>query len=438
MNMRRTGARKVKTSFTAGHLTHFGGVYLLHSFLQQLQFRTFLSRRLQISERNNQFSISERIFAMIYPMILGLDRVELSALLGDNGVFQYLVGLPRFPDPTTLRRFMISKADKLLPRLRSAHNDLRSRLLIVPKQHSSYWLDFDSTAKTLYGNQEGVVKGYNPGNKGKKSYHPLICTEAHFQDCLGGKLRYGNAYTAEGVIDMLDSALSILPVSVRNIRVRADAGFYNKDFVAKLSENKIDFAIVARMTKRLKEKVPSLRYVKANKHMSTAQFEYHPVGWKTSHQFMVLREKLSEQRKEQLQLFTVDKYAYHAIITNLKLTPYAAFGFYEDRAAIERIIRTLKEDYPYGTAPTNNFQANVMYAELSLLAYNIINWFKRLCLPPKWQTYTLGTLRHKLLLIPGVFTKTGNRPTLKFPKNNPNKNIFEYAQNKIKKLKPLV
>lgn len=153
---------------------------------------------------------------------------------------------------------------------------------------------------------------------------------------------------------------------------------------------------------------------------------------------MVLREKLTEKRKEQLKLFTVAKYAYHAIVTNLTLTPYGVFCFYEDRAAMERIVKTLKEDYPYGAAPTNDFIANAMYAELSLLAYNIIIWFKCLCLPPEWQSYTLGTLRHKLLLMPGVFTKTNNRPMLKFPKNNPNKDIFEYAQERIKKLPPLV
>lgn len=435
--MPRTGSKNVNVSFTAGHLTHFGGVYLLHCFLQKLQIRTFLSYRLQLPERNNHFSITERLFALIYPMILGLDRIELSTLLGANGVFQYLVGLPTFPNPTTLRRFMITKADNLLFRLCSAHNNLRSHFLVLPKAHSSYWLDFDSTAKTLYGNQEGAIKGYNPGHKGKKSYHPLICTEAHFQDCLGGELRYGSAHTADGVLDMLDSVLSILPSLARTIRVRADAGFYDKDFVAKLSENNIGFTIVAKMTKPLQNKVPGLRYSKVNKNESTAKFQYQPHSWKQSYRFVVLRERLTEKRKEQLRLFTVDKYAYHAIVTNLQLTPYGIFNFYEDRAGMERIVRTLKEDYPYGTAPTNDFIANAFYAELSLLAYNIIIWFQRLCLPPEWQSYTLGTLRHKLLFIPGVFTRTNNRPALKFPKNNPNKDIFEYAQEQIKKFPPL-
>lgn len=436
--MPRTGAKNVKVSFSAGKLTHFGGIYLLHNFLQQLQLRTFLSRQLRMAERNNHFSITERLFALLYPMILGLDKIELTALLGTNGVFQYLTGLPRIPNPTTLRRFLIANAVILLPKLRAAHNLLRARFLVSPTPHSSYWLDFDSTARTLYGNQEGAAKGYNPHHRGKKSYHPLICTEAHFQDCLGGELRYGNAHTAEGVNDMLNTVLAIIPSSVRTIRTRADAGFYDGDFIQQLCDNRVEFAVVAHMTAPLKHKVPTMRYFKIDPVYSAAEFQYQPQEWKQKHRFVALREQLTEKRDAQLTLFKTKAYAYHVIVTNLPLTPSGVFAFYEDRSGMERTVRTLKEDYPFGTAPTGNFAANALYAELSLLAYNIVIWFRRLCLPDDWQSYTVATLRHRLLLIPGIFTRSGNRPLLKLPKNSLHQNTFLYAQDRIKKLKPLV
>lgn len=434
--MHRTGSRNVFVSFSAGQLTHFGGVYLLHRFLQQLQFRTFLSRHLYLPERNNHFSTTERLFALIYPMILGLNTIELSALLGTNGVFQYLTGLPSFPDPGTLRRFLADKSAALLPKLRNAHDLLRAQFLVLPETRPSYCIDFDSTARTLYGNQEGVVKGYNPGHRGKKSYHPLLCTEAHLRDCLGGELRYGNAHTALGVKDMLATAFDLLPKG-SSVRVRADAGFYDGDFIALLSQKKIGFSIVARMTKPVTHRVLGLRYVKVNALISTAEFHYKPAGWSKRYRFVVLREKLTEKRDAQLTLFKSNAYAYHVIATNLDLMPYNVFSFYEDRGGIERIIRTCKDDYTFGSAPTKHFAANALYAELSLLAYNIMVWFRRLCLPEDWQSYTIGTLRHRLLLIPGVFTRTDNRPQLKLPKNNPYQETFLYAQQRIRKLKPL-
>jgi hypothetical protein len=436
--MGRTGSRTVQISFSAGKLTHFGGVFLLHSFLQKLFLRTFLSESIRIQERNNYFSISERLFALLYPMILGLNTIELSTLLGANGVFQYLTGLPRFPKPNTLRRFLTDKTEVLLPRLRSAHNQLRSRFMILPQTYSSYCLDFDSTAKTLYGHQEGVVKGYNPGHRGKKSYHPLVCTEARLKDCLGGSLRYGNAHTADGVLPMLDTALQTLPAAAREIRARADAGFYDKAFISRLSEKQIGFTVVAHMTAPLKNRLPGLRYHRVNKILSTSELKYQPHGWKQKYRFVVLREKLSEERKEQLTLFTSNAYSYHVIVTNLDLTPYGVFSFYRDRTGLERIIRSLKEDYPFAKAVTGSFAANSLYAELSLLAYNIVIWFKRLCLPEDWQSYTAGTLRQRLLLIPGIFTRTDNRPVLKLPKSSPYQETFLYAQKQISKLRSLV
>lgn len=161
--------------------------------------------------------------------------------------------------------------------------------------------------------------------------------------------------------------------------------------------------------------------------------------WKQKERFVILRRRLTPEGQDpQLSLFTLDRYAYSVIVTNLDLTPYGVFQFYKDRAAMERIVRTLKDDYPFGKAPTNHFEANAFYAELSLLAYNIMIWFKRLCLPKDWQSFTLPTIRHRLLMIPGEFVKTGNVPTLRFPRNSLYQDVFAYAQEKINKLDPLI
>ncbi len=50
-----------------------------------------------------------------------------------------------------------------------------------------------------------------------------------------------------------------------------------------------------------------------------------------------------------------------------------------------------------------------------LLAYNLTNWFKRLCLPPPFQNATLQILRQKILLMPAQLVRTGNRARLNLP-----------------------
>ena len=432
-----SGPRKVRTKFTASSLTHFGGIYLFHQFLTALHFRRFFSQRLIFSQRNHRYTLTEILLALMYPMILGLEKIEVSALLQTNGVFQYLTGIPRFPDPTTLRRFLVRAAPVLLPRLKRIHNELRAHFLCLPQTPSSFFLDCDSTVRTLYGHQEGAMKGFNPAHPGKKSYHPLIITEAHLSDCLAGVLRPGNVHTASGIRELLQGVLSFLPHH-RRLRLRADAGFYEGKFVRLLRENHMEFAIVAHLTAPLKAKLSSLRYARVSSVFSVSESWYQPHGWKQKERFVVLRRKVPQKEKQtQMTLFTLDAFAYSMIVTNLTLEPYNVFQFYQDRSAMERIVRTLKEDYPLGSAPTHSFMANALYAELSLLAYNLVTWFKRCCLPEDWQSFTLPTIRHRLLMIPGEFVRSNNVPTLRFPRNSPYQNVFRYAQKQIKKLTPL-
>ena len=434
----RSGSRNIRTKFTTSSLTHFGGVYLLHQFLQQLRFRSFLANYLRFPQRNNLYSTTELLLALMYPMILGLDKIEVSALLGTNGVFQYITGLPAFPNPTTLRRFLNRAGGSLYNPLASAHDRLRRHFVSVSSTSSSFWLDCDSTTQTLYGHQQGAMVGYNPHHRGKKSYHPIIITEAHGGDCLAGKLRPGNVHTAQGIEDLLRRATSLIPKSHR-LRVRADAGFYSGSFVNLLKELKAEFAVVAHLTAAIRRMIEGRRYSRVSSVFSTAEFFYQPHGWKEPERFVVLRRKLpDEEAVSQTTLFTLDRHAYSVVVTNLDLTPYGVFKFYQDRSAMERIVRTLKEDYPFGKAATNNFEANALYTEVSLLAYNLITWFKRLCLPPDWSSYTLPTIRHRLLMIPGEFVRSHNIPILRFPKNSPYQDTFQYAHQKIKKVNALI
>lgn len=53
------------------------------------------------------------------------------------------------------------------------------------------------------GNQEGALKGYDPENKGRKSYHPLFRFEYYGGQSMFGTLRKGDARTSAGSKDLL-------------------------------------------------------------------------------------------------------------------------------------------------------------------------------------------------------------------------------------------
>ena len=119
------------------------------------------------------------LMALVYPIVLGLDRIETASLLRTNGTFQYLTGLPSFPDPQTLRRFLLNAPVHLREQLHRANDRLQQRFIHLPEHRSRLLFDLDSTVVTSFGLQEGAEVGYNPRYRGKRSYDPLLCVEAN-------------------------------------------------------------------------------------------------------------------------------------------------------------------------------------------------------------------------------------------------------------------
>jgi hypothetical protein len=383
------GPRKLAITFGAQNLTHYGGVYLLHRFLSKIGFKRAVSKELRFSQRNNRYSVGEMLLATIYPMILGLERLETTQLLRQNGVFQYLTGLPTYPDATTLRRFLLRTAPTVLPRLRALHDQFLQRMTDRPHRPARLIFDVDSTVLVLYGQQENARIGYNPIKRGRPSYHPLLCFEGQSQDYWHGELRPGDAYTAGGVKALLQACFAKRTDPRQRVIVRADKGFYDGALVQWLEENQAYFVIVARLTAPIKARLPGLRYHRVSAGVQAAEFKYQPHGWPRPCRFVVIRRPQAEDSTAQLTLFQLGRYHYQVMVTNLELQPLNLWRFYNNRAGIELIIRHLKGDYGIGAIPTRHFFANETYFHLLLLAYNLINWFKRLCLPPEFQNSTL-------------------------------------------------
>jgi hypothetical protein len=427
--------RNVKISFSSKKLTHFGGLYLLQKFFQKINLRSLLSQYLHFLQRNNRYAVAEETLTLIYPISLGLGRIETSHLLKQNGVFQYLTGLPTYPNPTTLSRFLLRMAPLALPRLRKLHDRFLLSMMLRPKPPIRVIFDLDSTILILYGKQEMARIGYNPKKWGRPSYHPLLCFNGITKDFWHGELRPGDTHTATGTVELLKLVFAKLPPSVKIIIIRADKGFYDHETIEYLESQKAFFVIVAKLTGPIKRILSTLSYRIHSSGLETTEFMYQPTKWEKKYRFVVVRRPIPEDPSEQLTLFSMGKYSYQVVVTNMKLTPLNTWRFYNGRAAVELIIKELKGNYPLGKIPTKHFAANEAYFHTLLFSYNLINWFKRLCLPKEFQNMTLKTLSSRFLSIPSELIKSENRPTLKLPANFMYRDAFEYAINKIEKLK---
>jgi len=421
-----------------GHagLTHFGGVFFFHEFLRVLQFRHFMARHLTYSRRNKRYYLSQMILALIYPILLGLDRIETASLLRSNGTFQHLTGLPSFPDPQTLRRFLLNSPAHLRRQLHRANDRLLETFIHLPEHRSRLILDLDSTVITVFGHQEGAAVGYNPRYRGKRSYDPLLCLEANSSFFWDVELRRGDTGTWAGSEELLACCFLSSPSDIREFRVRADAGFGYGPVLDMLEARPAQYAVVARMIPSLKRALKGLRYEAMNLRWEIAEFEHHPHDWPHARRCIVAR-RLIEETDPEPTLFTLERYAYRAWHTNLPLTAAGVWHFYDGRAGMEPRIREIREDLALRKIPTRAFAANALYMEVVRLAYNLVTAFQRMCLPVEWQSMTLSKLRHKFLWLPGELTRPQNRPTLRLANSPLTQKRGDEILHRIHRLKPL-
>lgn len=428
--------RNIKIACNNRGLTHYGGIYFFQEFLRVLQFRRFLARHLPDFRNRHDYRLSQIALALMYPIILGLDRLENASLLRSDTTFQYLTGLPNYPDPQSLRRFLLHAPAQFRQQLHRFNNLLLQDFIHRPEHRSRLILDLDSTVVTVFGRQEGAEVGYNPRYRGKRSYDPLLCLESNSSFLWDTELRAGNAGTWAGSTELLASCFLSLPEDIRELRFRADAGFGFNPVLERLEQVQAQYTVVARMSPALKRRLCGLRYHRLSARWEIAECE-HKVAEQAPARRCVVARRLIEETEPQPTLFTLERYAYRAWITNLALTPAGIWHFYDGRAGMEPRIGELREHFALRKIPTRAFDANALYLEIIRLAYNLVTAFQRTCLPEDWQDLTLKTLRYRLFWLPGELTRPQNRPILRLVNSPVVRGWTERILHQIQKLKPL-
>ena len=261
------GPRKLNLTFGSASLTHYGGVYLLHRFFGRLRLKKLFTHQTRLIQRNNRYSVGEMLLALLYPIILGLERIETAHTSFAKMVsFSILPACRAIPDATTLRRFLLRIAPTALPQLRAVARSVSSpRMTDHSHDHPTRLIfDVDSTVSVVYGQQEQARIGYNPIKRGRPSYHPLLCFEGQSKDFWHGELRPGDAHTASGTRNLLTACFAKIPsrspVGHRPRRQRVLRSHAGR--VAGGARSAAGpFVIVARLTAPIKRKLAHLRYV---------------------------------------------------------------------------------------------------------------------------------------------------------------------------------
>src|SRR2546425_6433605 len=170
---------------------------------------------------------------------------------------------------------------------------------------------------------------------------------------------------------------------------------------------------------------------------AVAEFDFKPRRWEAEHRFIMVRRPLPEvpEDAQQLSLLKVGRFAFSAFVTNLELQPWMIWKTYQARASVEKSVRELLQYFSLNKIPTQSWVANVAFLQLLLLAYNLVHWFKRLCLPGDYARATVETIRNEFLVLPGKLAKHGSRNVLQLPRDYNHREIFLKAARRIEALR---
>ncbi len=435
----RKGLQTLEFSFEGDALTHFGGLFLIQRFCNKLRLRRRLQRILKSAPRWIDYRPEDVILTFLYVLIAGLQRVNKTEILQYNGLFLSLIGLKRFPDQTALRRFLQRMTPAAIREMVRVHDRLRAELFAVPQPRTQLEFHMDSVVLTLYGKQQGARKGYNPRKKGRPSYQPILCFEAHGQEFWHGSLRPGDAASNTGARSMVKWCLAKVPAHIARSRIRflADSGYFSGKLVEELDQAGCGYIIVASKVKNFLPAAHGAGFKSMHFGWGVAEFQYKPQKWKQPHRFVVVRRPVEEDpdAADQLTLLQVGRFKYSAYVTNLSLKAENVWRTYHSRANVEKSIRELLYYLALNKIPTQEWTANVVFFQMLLFAYNLVHWFKRLCLPKDYFTATVETIRSDFLVLPGKLTCRAGRNVLQLPRDYHYREIFLEAAKKIENLR---
>lgn len=393
------------------NLVSYGGGILIDEFIHKMSLPQIIDTTVKVKERERGYKESEAILALMVSMITGGECLDDLFALREEEAFQTIWRHGDIPHPTTmgdfLRRFDLGH----IRQLDSVNAQAFNKVYSVSEKLFALTMDIDSTLDEVHGaKKEGAKWTYT----GIRALNPLMCFIRENGDWLHSRLRSGNTYTSDGAISFIRESYHKVKDFAENINACMDSGFYDKDIVAECERLNIGFSITADQTGALMRAVNAIAeedWRKIEDTVWVSEIMYQPIRWPREYRFLIRREELPE--KKQMSLIESTDYRYHVIVTNRAESAEDLVPFHLQRATTENFIRETKYGLSLDRFPCQEFHANWAYLTIGMLAYNIVNWIKRLALPSMYKKKFLKALRYRFFNVAARVVKHSRYIVLK-------------------------
>ena len=312
--------------FEAKSLTAYGGLLPVATMLEKLGFQQLVEEALTVKRVTRAMPMYQFVLAIVLAMYVGFSRLNHLRFVSREPMLTGILKVLRLPPQCTFWRFLASLHLSVARQLLEVQRRMRERVWQAAHVGlTTVTLDTDTTVHTLFGNQMGGRKSYNPKNRGKKSYQPILTFLAETREYVSGELRNGDRPTGAEIARHLKSVWAVLPPQIKTIQARADSGFYCCGAVEAYESQGVQFIISAQKTSRLVDELKAADWKRSPRTDAEGQceFRYQPEGWGKAYRFIALRYVKKPKPKEinepeQYQLFDTPEYSYRVFVTNMK------------------------------------------------------------------------------------------------------------------------
>jgi hypothetical protein len=430
-------SERLEVAYTDKPVSGWGGLVALVRFFDRQGLRPLLVQALPDGRTSpNQIPVVDIVLALFTAVLTGGRRFAHVERLRADRVVQTLLGIPRMPSAMTLTRYFGGFVRSQVEQLSEVLWSLMARGLRAPSL--GMVLDLDSTVFERYGQQEGSLKGHNPRKHGRPSHHPLLAMLAEAKVVVHAWLRSGNTGTARGVRAFLAETLARLGEGLRLYALRADAGFFEREFLEELESRGLPYAIAVRMTRPLKREIVGLRtWMSFGAGLEAAELAYQAAGWRAPRRIVVVREELRERPDAKgRRLIEVPGYTFHGVVTTLALDPVATWRFYNSRADCENRLKELKDDFGADGFCLQSFDGTEAVFRLICFLFNLVAVFKRDV--TRNESPRLATLRTDLLVVGAIVGADGRKTVLRLGLRGERRERFAQLLQRLAALVPTV
>jgi hypothetical protein len=160
--------------FSGKSMTPYGGLLPVATMLEKLGFQALMEETVTVKRLTKVMGGYQFVLAMILGIYIGFSRLNQLRFIARDPMLTGILKIVKLPPQSTLWRFLAALHGSAAQQMLAVQTAMRRRVWAAANVNlKTVTLDTDTTVHTLYGDQMGGRKSYNPKNKGKKSYQRM-------------------------------------------------------------------------------------------------------------------------------------------------------------------------------------------------------------------------------------------------------------------------